>query len=70
MILLENHPPEVVNTNRFTPQAIDQENRAKALIEEYENRDRDYESEEHEGIDREQACNDFIAFSSMLARNF
>lgn len=70
VILLENHPSEVVNTSGFTPQAVDQVNRATALIEEYENRDRDYESEEHEGIDREQACNDFIAFSSMLARNF
>ena len=70
VIVLENHPPEVVNTSGFTPQAIDQVNRATALIEEYEDKDRDYESEEHEGIDREQACNDFIAFSSILARNF
>ena len=51
VIVLENHPSEVVNTSGFTPQAIVQENRAKALIEEYDNRDRDYESEEHEGIE-------------------
>ena len=65
VIYLENRQPEVVNTNRFTPEAIDQVNRATALIEEVENN-----NPTNNEMEREETCNDFIAFSSLLYRNF
>ena len=39
VIYLGDRQPEVVNTQRFTPQAIEQVNRAAALIEGVENRE-------------------------------
>ena len=66
VIYLADRQPEVVNTQRFTPQAIDQVNRAAALIEGVENRENG-PNDEWEGDDTRE---DFIAFSSLLARNF
>ena len=66
VIYLGDRQPEVVNTQRFTPQAIDQVNRAAALIEGVENRENG-PNDEWEGDDTRE---DFIAFSSLLARNF
>ena len=65
VIYLENRQPEIVNTNRFTPEAIDQVNRATALIEEVENN-----NPTNNEMEREETRNDFIAFSSLLYRNF
>ena len=65
VIYLENRQPEIVNTNRFTPEAIDQVNRATALIEEVENN-----NPTDNEMEREETRNDFIAFSSLLYRNF
>ena len=71
-IYLGNRQPEVVNT-RFTPQAIEQENRTTALIDAYQNGECDnnptIKSWDREDI-RDQTYEDFIAFSSLLARNF
>ena len=66
VISLTDRQPEVVNIQGFTPQAIDQVNRAAALIEGVENREYD----PNEGWEREQTREEFIAFSSLLARNF
>ena len=66
VIYLGDRQPEVVNTQRFTPQAIEQVNRAAALIEGVENRENG-PTNEWEGDDTRE---DFIAFSSLLARNF
>ena len=65
VIYLENRQPEIVNTNAFTPEAIDQVNRATALIEEVENN-----NPTDNEMEREETRNDFIAFSSLLYRNF
>ena len=65
VIYLENRQPEIVNTNGFTPEAIDQVNRATALIEEVENN-----NPTNNEMEREETRNDFIAFSSLLYRNF
>ena len=65
VIYLENRQPEIVNTNAFTPEAIDQVNRATALIEEVENN-----NPTNNEMEREETRNDFIAFSSLLYRNF
>ena len=54
-----------MNTNAFTPEAIDQVNRATALIEEVENN-----NPTDNEMEREETRNDFIAFSSLLYRNF
>ena len=67
VIILDDRTPEVVNTTGFTPQAIEQVNRATALIEGYENRD---SNSANDGWEGELTRNDFIAFSSLLARNF
>ena len=67
VIILDDRTPEVVNTTGFTPQAIEQVNRATALIEGYENRD---SNSANNGWEGELPRNDFIAFSSLLARNF
>ena len=66
VIYLADRQPEIVNTQRFTPQAIEQVNRAAALIEGVENRENG-PNDEWEGDDTRE---DFIAFSSLLARNF
>ena len=66
VISLENRQPETVNT-QFTPLAIEQVNRATALIDAYENKDSNSTKEEWESDDTRE---DFIAFSSLLARNF
>ena len=63
---LGDRQPEIINTQRFTPQAIEQVNRAAALIEGVENRDND-STDEWESDDTRE---DFIAFSSLLARTF
>ena len=67
VISLNDRKPEVVDTQRFTPQAIEQVNRAAALIDGYENKDSNSPKEEWESDDTRE---DFIAFSSLLARNF
>ena len=66
VILLDDRQPESVNTS-FTPQAIDQVNRAAALIDAYESKDSNSTKESWESDDTRE---DFIAFSSLLARNF
>ena len=66
VILLDDRQPEVANTQRITPQAIDQVNRAAALIEGSGNREYDL----NEGWESDDTREDFIAFSSLLARNF
>ena len=58
VIYLENRQPEIVNTNAFTPEAIDQVNRATALIEEVENN-----NPTNNEMEREETRNDFIAFN-------
>ena len=65
VILLDDRQPESVNTS-FTPQAIDQVNRAATLIEGSENREYDL----NKGWESDDTREDFIAFSSLLARNF
>ena len=67
VIYLGDRETEVVNTTRFTPQAIEQVNRAAALIDACENRDSNSTKKEWESDDTRE---DFIAFSSLLARNF
>ena len=66
VILLDDRQPKVVNTQRFTPQAIDQVNRAAALIEGSEKREYDL----NKGWESDDTREDFIAFLSLLARNF
>ena len=67
VIYLNDRQHEVVNTQRFTPQAMEQVNRAAALIDAYENRD---PNSTNEGWESDDTREDFIAFSSLLARNF
>ena len=67
VIYLGDRETEVVNTTRFTPQAIEQVNRAAALIDACENRDSNSTKKEWESDDTRE---DFIAFSSLLACNF
>ena len=57
VIYLENRQPEPVNTNGMTSLITDQINHAAALIE------------EQEDIERDDDCEDFISFSSLLHRN-
>ena len=57
--------PEIVNTQGFTPQAIEQVNQVAALIDKGNNEDNATADE----IEKEMIRNDFIAFSSLLARN-
>ena len=66
VIVLNDRQPESVNAS-FTPQAIDQVNRAAALIDAYESKDSNDTKESWESDDTRD---DFIAFSSLLARNF
>ena len=66
VIYLENREPEVVNTNQFTPEVIDQVNRATALIDEVKNNTNPISDE----TDSEQILNDFIAFAYLLHHNF
>ena len=66
VIVLNDRQPESVNAS-FTPQAIDQVNRAAALIDAYESTDSNDTKESWESDDTRE---DFIAFSSLLARNF
>ena len=66
VILLGDRQAESVNAS-FTPQAIDQVNRAVALIDAYESNDSNSTKESWESDDTRE---DFIAFSSLLARNF
>ena len=66
VIVLNDRQPESVNAS-FTPQAIDQVNRAAALIDAYESTDSNSTKESWESDDTRD---DFIAFSSLLARNF
>ena len=72
-IYLDNRPVESVNTSGFTPQAIEQVNRATALIDAYENGECD-NNPNIKPMDRNEIRDDtredFIAFSSLLARNF
>ena len=73
MISLNDRQPEVVNTTRFTPQAMEQLNRATALIDAYENKDFDNNSiidQWDRNEIRDQTREDFIAFSSLLAGNY
>lgn len=65
VIYLGDRQPEVVNTQGFTPQAIEQVNQVAALIDEGNNEDNATADE----IEKEMIRNDFIAFSSLLARN-
>ena len=66
VIVLDGRQSENVNAS-FTPQAIDQVNRAAALIDAYESKDSNDTKESWESDDTRE---DFIAFSSLLARNF
>ena len=66
VIVLDGRQSESVNAS-FTPQAIDQVNRAAALIDAYESTDSNSTKESWESDDTRE---DFIAFSSLLARNF
>ena len=66
VIVLDGRQSESVNAS-FTPQAIDQVNRAAALIDAYESTDSNSTKESWESDDTRD---DFIAFSSLLARNF
>ena len=66
VIVLDGRQSESVNAS-FTPQAIDQVNRAAALIDAYESKDSNDTKESWESDDTRE---DFIAFSSLLARNF
>ena len=66
VIVLDGRQSESVNAS-FTPQAIDQVNRAAALIDAYESKDSNSTKESWESDDTRE---DFIAFSSLLARNF
>ena len=65
VIYLGDRQPEVVNTQGFTPQAIEQVNQVAALIDEGNNED----NATADAIEKEMIRNDFIAFSSLLARN-
>ena len=65
VIYLGDRQPEIVNTQGFTPQAIEQVNQVAALIDEGNNEDNATADE----IEKEMIRNDFIAFSSLLARN-
>ena len=67
MISLDDREIEYINTSGFTPQAIDQVNRATALTDAYEDKDSNSTKKEWE---RDDIREDFIAFSSLLARNF
>ena len=67
MISLNDRQPEYINTSGFTPQAIDQVNRATALTDAYEDKDSNSTKKEWEKDDIRE---DFIAFSSLLAHNF
>ena len=67
IIYLSDRQPEIVNTSRFTPQAIEEVNRAAALIDAYENGS---SNSNVEGWESDDTREDFIAFSSLLARNF
>ena len=58
VIYLENHQPEIVNTNGMTSLITDQIKRATALIEEQEDIETD-----------DDVNDDFIAFSSLLHRD-
>ena len=64
MISPRGRPEEFVNLN-VTPQAIEQVNQVAALIEGGENED-NVSNDENE---KELIRNDFITFSSLLARN-
>ena len=65
VIYLGDRQPEIVNTQGFTPQAIEQVNQVAALIDEGNNED----NATADAIEKEMIRNDFIAFSSLLARN-
>ena len=73
VISLNDRQPEVVNTTRLTLQAIDQVNRATALIDAYQNGKCDNNDTikpwDRNEI-RDQTREEFIAFSSLFARNF
>ena len=66
VILLRDCPKEIVDITGFTPQAMEQVNQATALIVGDENGNTDPNDE----MKRELTRNEFIAFSSLLARNF
>ena len=67
IIYLSDRQPEIVDTSRFTPQVIEEVNRAAALIDAYEN---ESSNSNVEGWENDDTREDFIAFSSLLARNF
>ena len=67
VISLKDRQPVVVNTTRFPPQAIQQVNRATTKIDVYKNKDSNSTKEDLESDDTRK---NFIAFSSLLARNF
>ena len=72
-IILDDRPFESVNTSGFTTQAIEQVNRATALIDAYQNGKCD-NNPTIKPMDRneirDQTREEFITFSSLLARNF
>ena len=67
VISLNDREIEYINTSGFTPQAIEQVNRATALTDAYEDKDSNSTKKEWESDDIRE---DFIAFSSLLAHNF
>ena len=67
VIFMNDRTHEVVNINGFTPQAIEEVNRATALIDAYENRDSNSTKEDWES---DETREDFIDISSLLAHNY
>ena len=67
-VYMEDIIGDVVDVRSFTTDAIDQVNRTVAIIDGYEKQNS--EPLKSDGTEREQIHNDFIAFSSLLARNY
>ena len=67
VIFMNDRTHEVVNINGSTPQAIEEVNRATALIDAYENRDSNSTKEDWES---DETREDFIDISSLLAHNY
>ena len=73
VISLNDCQPEVVNTTKLTLQAIEQVNRATALIDAYQNGKcvhNDTIKPWDRNEIRDQTREEFIAFSSLFVRNF
>ena len=67
-VFMKDITGDIVDVRSFTTNAFDKVNRTVAIIDGYEKQIS--ESSKSDGTEREQIRNDFIAFSSLLARNF